>query len=356
MARRWRPDSVPQVILVGLAVAIGVTVLFGGLTSATAFGTYNSGWDGVSELRAVASNADSETMVVRNTTAYDTVQAESAVSFVLSPDSRYSDAEATRVEWFVRRGGTLVVAEDVGTHSDPLLERIGADARFAAARLRDERNQANSPTMPIARNSTGNGYAAGVDALALNHGTAVKPGNATVLVNSSSYAYLDGNGNDRLDASETLRQYPVVTRERHGEGEVIAVGDPSLFINTMLDRQDNRAFASNLVSTHRVSLFDVSHLSTLPPLVAAQFALRDSPGLQIGLGLALVVAVTYAGLVPRLRERVRSRGRMDDAFEPVDDESVAAWIRAQRPEWDRERARRVSEEITLQKQNRRKND
>jgi hypothetical protein len=357
MAARLGPDSTPRTLLVLLAVAVGVSVLFGGLTSATVFGSYNPAWDGSTELRDLATNTDGDARIVREVGAYNVSTPRDTVSFVLSPDSTYSDAEATRIERFVRQGGTLVVAEDVGPHSNELLADIGADARFAGTRLRDERFYETSPAMPVATNPANGSYAAGVSALALNHGTAVASRNASILVNSSSYAYLDRNGNGGLDDSETLREYPVVTRERLGEGSVVAVGDPSLFINAMIDRRDNRQFARNIVTAHRVRLFDVSHLSALPPLVAAQLSLQESLVVQLTVGLGLVLTVSYVGLLVRVRQEFgRGRESPADRDPLVDDASVVDWVSARRPEWNRERVRRVSEEISRQKQNGGKDD
>jgi len=356
MARSWYPDSVPRALLVVLAVAVGASVLFGGLTSETVFGSYNPAWDGSTELRDIATNTDGDVRIVGESGGYNVSTPSETVSFVLSPDSEYSEAEAASIERFVRQGGTLVVAEDVGPHSDELLADIGADARFDGARLRDERFYGASPAMPVATNPANGSYATGVNALALNHGTAVAPRNATILVNTSSYAYLDVNGNGALDDSETLREYPVVTREPLGEGSVVAVGDPSVFINAMIDRRDNRQFARNLVTAHHVRLFDVSHLSALPPLVAARFVLKESTVVQLTVGLGLVVAVSYASVFGRLRRRVGGDESAADRDPLVDGASVADWVSARRPEWDRQRVRRVSEEISRQKQNERKDD
>jgi hypothetical protein len=359
MARNWYPDSVPRALLVVLTVAIGAAVLFGGLTSGTVFGSYNPSWDGSTELRDIGTGTDGDTRIVRETSAYDVPDPSATVSFVLSPDSGYSEAEADRVEQFVRAGGTLVVAEDVGPHSDALLADISADARFDGARLRDERFYETSPTMPIATNPTNDRYTERVSALALNYGTAVRPGGARILVNTSSYAYLDRNDNGVLDARDSLREYPVVTRERVGNGTVVAIGDPSVFINAMIDRRDNRRFARNIVAAHRLRLLDVSHLAALPPLVSARFLLQESTVAQATAGLGLVLAVSYASVLGRVRRRFGGGSESDstdDRDSLVDESSVVDWVSARRPDWDRERVWRVSEGISRQKRNRERDD
>jgi hypothetical protein len=340
-----------------LAVVLGVTLLYGGLTSGTAFGSYNPAWDGTSELRDVSTASDGDARIVEEQSGYDVSDPSETVSFVLSPDTAYSEREMARIERFVRAGGTLVVAEDVGPHSDELLAGIGAETRFAGARLRDERFYVASPTMPVATNPANETATEGVGELALNHATAVVPGNATVLVNTSSYAYLDRNGNDALDGTDDVREYPVVTRERVGNGTVVAIGDPSVFINAMIDRRDNRQFARSLVEAHSVRLFDVSHVAGLPPLVAAQLFLRDSPLVQLTLGIGLVVVLTYVRVPKWVRRRVGGQSTSPlSGSGATDESSVVAWVEARRPDWDAERVRRVSEGISRQKRNRERDD
>lgn len=353
----WDDVSYPRALAVALAVVLGATLLYGGLTSSTAFGAYNPTWDGVSELRSLSDGADGETVVVRNASSYDGHGGSDAISFVLSPDEPYGASESTHVERFVRAGGTLVVAEDFSGNSNGLLADVGADARFDGRLLRDERQYGDSPDFPTAGNVSTHNYTAGVEELVLNRGTAVEPNGAEVLVNTSEFAYLDGNLNGELDDSETLRQRPVVTVERVGDGRVVAVGDPSLFINAMLERDGNRQFVEHLVSAHGVRLVDTSHLSSLPPLVTVQLALRDSTALQIGLGFGLVFAVCYWRLARSLIAGVRRRFGREPSIDPeLDREAVDQWIRSRHPEWERRDIDRVTKEIMRRKENEHSND
>jgi len=102
---------------------------------------------------------------------------------------------------------------------------VGARARFDGDRLRDERNYEHSPALPTASAVARHPYTRDVETLGLNHATAVTGNvtengtadatangtvnetNATVLVESSPYAYLDSNRNDRNRRRRDAREF-----------------------------------------------------------------------------------------------------------------------------------------------------
>lgn len=301
---RGHAFGLPQLLLIALISVLLVVVLVTATTSTVAFSTYNSAWDGTSDLRDIAREQGSEPVVAMQTNQYANVTADSTTAIILSPDTAYSQQEAAHVRKFVRRGGTVVVAEDFGGHSNTLLAAIGAQARVDGRLLRDERYNYRSPNITVATAVRSNQtLTAGVDQLTLNHGTAIRPNGATPLINSSEYAYLDTNGNNELDDDEQLNSYPVVTTESVGDGRVVVVSDPSLFINAMLDRSGNTVFARNLAAGADTLLLDYSHTQTLPPLVVIQHTVQQSPLLQLLVGLTGVsgIAILFAS-TPQLRQ------------------------------------------------------
>lgn len=373
MAAPWRNVSYPRALAISLAVVLTVTLLYGGLTSTTAFGAYNSAWDGAADLRALSDDGNGETVLLQNTSTYADHDPNSSVSIVLSPDETYSSRDAKRIEAFVREGGTLVVAEDFGAESNALLAAIGAQARFDGRLLRDERAHDTAPTLPIASNLSAHAYTEDIDRLTLNRGTPVESNDTTVLATTTNYSYADTNVNGELDDAETMRQYPVATIEDLGAGEVVAVGDPSLFINAMLERPGNRQFTRNILAAHDTRLIDVSHLDALPPLVRAQFALRDSPLLQIAGGLALVVLVVYLRELTSVARTFRRRllpssadpldaDRPEDVSPgggsgtPADRSAVERWVRERHPDWGTERVQRVTDRVMWETPKDRTND
>lgn len=285
---RWRAQlDWPQVVLLALAVVLVLSLLVAASTSTSAFGSYNSAWDGATDLRGMATDSGADARVVTNVSAYPTTDANGTVAVVLAPQEPYTDAETARLRTFIENGGTLVVAEDFGEPGSALLADLGTSMRVTGASLRDERYYYQGPALPEARNTSAELEQAGVESITLNHPSTLRAGagEAEVLVLSSEYAYVDQNRNEELDENETLTAQPIVARESIGAGQVIAVSDPSLFLNAMLERQDNTAFVEWLFTDSEVVLLDYSHAGGQPPLIALLMWLRGSPPVQVTLGL-----------------------------------------------------------------------
>lgn len=326
----------PRALLAALGLAVGLAVLVAASTSGAAFGLYNPAWDGASDLGDVAEDAGAATTVVRSTAAYERAPAAGTVAVVLAPAERYGPGAAGRLGSFVEAGGTLVVADDRGGPANRLLADVGATARLDGRALRDERHYYRGPALPVAGDVRGGEYTDGVDALTLNHGTAVVPRGATPVVNTSDVAYLDGNGNGALDDPEPIGPFPVATVEAVGDGRVIVVGDPSAFINVMLDRPGNRALATAIFAAHDRALLDYSHAGPLPPAAYALLAVRDSSVLQALVGLAAV------GGVWAWARRGRRSGPERRETPAIDAEALAAHLRRRHPDWAAERVERVA--------------
>ena len=342
--------SYPRLLLITLCVALAVTLFMMAGSSSASLGTYNTQWDGTAEIRAVADDAEAETTIIQNTSRYAQPPPNETVAVVLSPTETYADSEIGAVRSFVRSGGTLLVAEDYGDGGNELLSAVGADARIDQRPLRDERRAGPSPAFPRATPVANHTYLAGVEGLMLNHGSVVNPGSATTLVRSSEFSYLDQNQNNALDDEEELSSWPVVTIEEVGAGTVVVVSDPSIFLNSMLDRSDNAALLENIVGTHQTVLIDVSHSTALPPLVALRFLFQQS-GIAAFVGgcmslLALGVVLKPLDIANRLRA-----WETDKTTPPtISSDDISAAVRRRHPDWDEERVDRVTDRLMKHKQ------
>ncbi|MFC6864109.1 DUF4350 domain-containing protein [Halomicroarcula sp. GCM10025817] len=292
----WISDlDAPGALLISLTAVTAVLLIVLLSTSSTAFGAYNPTWDGTSTLRDEASTVAEDPVIVTNVSEYRETDPSSSVALVLSPARSYGSGEAETVQQFVRAGGTLIVADDFGTGTNQLLTDIGAQTRIDGRPLRDGEEFYRSPALPVATGVQPHPLTGGASRLTLNHATALRPNGALVLARTSPYAYLDANRNETLDSSENLGRYPVVTTERLGQGRLVVVSDPSLFINAMIDRDDNREFVGALLADHQTVLLDYSHTGEIPPLTAFQISLQDSPMLRLMLGLVGVLGVALVG-------------------------------------------------------------
>lgn len=336
--RDW---SYPSLLLWGLITIISIGLIIAASTSTAAFGTYNAAWDGSSDLRSTADDLGVDHEIALNTTAYESVPAKDTVAIVLSPESEYSPQERARLARFVNEGGTLLIAEDYGPHGNTILQAVGATARFDGTPVRDERYTYRSPAMPVARNVSNHTYTQNVSKLIINHGTVVRSNNATVLVRTSEFAYLDTNGNNALDEDESLERRPIATVEPVGNGQVVTVSDPSMFINAMLDRPGNEQFVQNLLGTHDLLLLDYSHAGQQPPLATAILVLRDSPLFQLVIGLLGLGVITAWARGKQQWLPIRSQNEDRSPAGTLSEEELAASLRARNPDWDEDRILRV---------------
>lgn len=353
MDRPLSDRSYPELVFGVYAVVVIATLVVVASTTGAAFGAFTFSWQGTSELREQAESSGAEPIVVTDTEGYEEVPADGTVAVVLSPEEAYEGEDRERLRTFVENGGTLVVADAFGPHGNSLLEDVGTSARFDGDPLRDERNYYRSPSLPVVTSVADHPYVAESEGLTLNHGTAVEPGEATVLAQSSEYSYLDRNRNEELDDDETLATHAVITTEEVGEGEVVAVSDPSVFINTMLDRPGNRAFADGLFSFHDRVLFDASHSGEIPPVAMAVLSLRESAALQAILGSALVLSIALlhqSSAIARLSDRLRDR--MDPGERAGLSEAEMRRLLAERyPDWSETRRDRLVTTIRSRGQN-----
>lgn len=334
----------PQMLLIGMVLVTLTALVVAASTSTAAFGIFNPGWDGAAELTTLAEEAETEPMIVRNVSAYRTADPNGTVALVLSPAEAYRDGEVRAMRSFVVAGGTLVVAEDFGPHSNLILDQLGADARVDGRLLLDERSYYRAPSLLTAGNVTNHPLTAGVEQLTFNHGTAVVPGDASVLIRTSPFAYLDTNRNNQLDQDEALGSYPVVTVESIEQGRLVVVGDPSIVINAMIERPGNRAFVHNVLASHDRVMLDYSHARTLPPLAVALLVINEEPAIQLVLGLGGLLVLGWIAMDPAVIDRLpgirpSAVDRDSPAVTPGD---VARDLDERNPTIDRERAERVA--------------
>lgn len=343
---RLRRRHWARILVVTLAVTLIVVVGVGAAVSLATFNPYNPTWEGTSEFRTMlADDPETDHTFVRSADEYATL-GDGDVAIVFAPDESYDPEASAAVREFVERGGTLVVLDNFGPHGNDLLEAVGADMRFDGALLRDEQHYDRAPTMPIADGMTAHRLTVDVEAITLNYGTALHADEEDVVVRTSNVTYL-GEEDDEIGDDDELAAYPIVAVESVGEGDVIAIGDPSIAVNEMLYRTDNRAFLANVAASGDRVAIDVSHTAAIPPLRVGLLTVRAEPLLGGLLGLAGIVAIAAIAATGRpVHLPERWRRRVPGWNEPRDPPSIdpaarRAAIRERHPDWDDEHIDRV---------------
>lgn len=183
------------------------------------FGPASSFWDGGKTLQTIAVE-EAPHVVATSSLDLDRLRPTDAV-VLLAPDGVLPVNDLVR---FARAGGRLVVADDFGSGRE-MLSRFGialveADTT-GAPRLRGEE------ALVVAERTLAHPLSEGVPALVTNRPAALAhPNLHAIFVTGRSSLVLTG---------------------LVGRGRVIAIGDPSIFLNEMMALAPHRRFARNLV-------------------------------------------------------------------------------------------------------------
>jgi len=218
-------------------------------------------------------------------------------TLVLIPYSEFTEEELGEVYRFVMDGGRLILADDYG-YGNQVLEPMDIDTRFSGQVLIDPLIYHSNQYFPVISHFATDPLTVDTENLVLNHATGlINVPDDNIIASSSSFSFLDLNDNGERDDNEPAESLPVISRCELGDGEVILLSDPSLFINIMGQLQDNRCFIKNITAPGDSLYIDQSHLS-LSELHYSKDLLRraldamKNPAVTAGLlAIALVLAL-----------------------------------------------------------------
>jgi hypothetical protein len=140
-----------------------------------------------------------------------------------------------------------------------------------------------------------------MDVVVLNHATALQDtGSAEVLAWSSPKSYLDTNDSGNWDVGEPGGPLPIAAKIGIGKGMLVLASDPSLVVNSMVNRDDNSTFVTSLINLggeDKGIQFDISHLTKTPLDVskAGLFTIRNilsAPYPSLAIVFVIFVAVS----------------------------------------------------------------
>jgi len=171
---------------------------------------------------------------------------ESGATVLLIPQLPLSPAELSHLKDFAANGGTLAIADDYG-HGNQVLEYLGLTARFSQLTLMDPFFCYKNPALPRITDFSPEVAQYGVVSIVLNNATVltgVSPGD--VLAWSSAESFL-GSGQTPASTPVATGPFPIAARIKFGSGNIVLLSDPSIFINSMLNLEDNRLFLEYLL-------------------------------------------------------------------------------------------------------------
>jgi hypothetical protein len=222
------------------------------------------------------------------------------VSLIVIPYLEYSDEELLTLKDFVEQGGTLLVMDDYG-FGNSILEYLGISIRFSGKPLLDQLFCYKNQAFPKITDFSPAIVHDEMNVVVLNHATAFQDTSSTeVLAWSSASSYLDINENGNWDGGEPPGSLPVAARIGIGKGTLVLASDPSLVVNSMVNRDGNSIFVTNLINQEggeRKVQIDISHLPKTPLDVskAGLFNVREilsAPYPLLAIVLVIFVAIS----------------------------------------------------------------
>ena len=188
-------------------------------------------------------------------------------ALLLVPYERFTDLELTQLNSYVSSGGTLVVLDDYGS-GNQVLSSVGLNIRFTGEQMLDPLFDYRNKFIPKITDFTATPIAANVSSIVFNHATCLNDtSGTTVAAYSSSFSFLDVNGDGSWDNNEPTGPFPVIAYAKVDQGVVVAVSDPSLLINGMVGLDDNLQFVNNVAGVQSANpkiFVDQSHLPKTP--------------------------------------------------------------------------------------------
>ena len=285
--------------LLMLAITISFCIIVWFYPPTDDFVVGNPFWNGLS----VYSN---EAKVVPLKSYNNLPSSTKGTALIVIPYEPFTAVELAQLNNYVSSGGTLVLMDDYG-FGNQVLSGLGLNMRFTGQPLLDPLYNYKNEWLPKITDFTPMPITANVSSVVLNHATCLNQTNdATVIAWSSAFSFLaDYNGT--IGANEPSGPFPYAAYEQVSQGYVIAVADPSILINSMINMDNNYQFITNLVRIQTADPKIYVDQTHLPPttLDAAKAALATIYGVITYplITLTLIVIVLAYSLKPIWNKR-----------------------------------------------------
>lgn len=358
-------DFLKKITLYIIIISIVLLILFFSLsapivTTNADFSVYNPGWNGCSDLAVKTNqmdkftqnlkleNGESMQVTQKGLTSYS-LSANDTSLVILGPKQRFTESESDYVHDFMKKGGIVVLSDDFG-RANTLLDDLNTSSRFIGEPVLDLSFE-KKPDFGVAFNVRDSEITQNVSYVLLNKPTGIVPDkNSTSYMNTSEASWVDRNNNGVHDPGESRRNIPLLTMEDYGEGELILVSDPSIFINSMRDELDNIILTNNILNYTTAGrenvVFDESHREVnflqgmvyrgTYPSKTITFLI-----LVVGMGVSLFIMVPgFKNIILSLIINVLSIIVPDEEKKCLIDN-----LMEDHPEWDREKLEMVHEKF-----------
>ena len=200
------------------------------------YSIFNTDWDGCSEFAKMIYHKG---RIIPIISPYDAYNIKDGVLSIISPDMHYSNKDIEKIKDFLKNGGILVIADDFGYAND-ILNGLNISSKISKKRAEDLFYYKNYSLIQTYR---------------------VEDFNGKLTLNIPSYILSD----DGEARTSSISKKILMKRVRYGDGEVIIISDPDVFINGMKDY--NRKFWETFLDSLDADIYyiDEVHHSSFSP-------------------------------------------------------------------------------------------
>ena len=233
-----------------------VILLFAGLvlflhlaTTGEDFSRYNVGWTGTSAFSATLDRHTTNDIV----SPADLDRYAGTTLLVIAPDHSFTAEEGSAYRDFVSRGNTLFLADDFGT-GPSLLRAMGSAIVLRQERLSSLDRAFSDPYIIVSYPSADTWSVKTGSPVLLNEAGTLEGGEK--LLESTAFSWEDTVRDRQLGSNESLQRFTVMAQEKIGNGTLIVLADPSVFINGMADPGYGNAAFRAAIAQHSPLLID----------------------------------------------------------------------------------------------------
>ena len=182
---------------------------------------------------------------------YQKIIPENSIIFIIGPSINVTYVDALRK--YLLEGGVLVLMDETGI-VNPILSSLGLNVSVDGGQLLDPVFYYGGWRMPKIINVVGSDLTLGVESIALNIPSIlnIKDSSLKVLAYSSSFSFLDLDGDSEPSAGEPTGPFPVAATTAYGRGCIILFSDSSIFLNSIISLGDNLKLLQNIAEGRKV--------------------------------------------------------------------------------------------------------
>jgi len=218
---------------------------------------------------------------------------------IVIPGIDYSNQELAILKQFINGGGTLLLMDDFG-YGNTVLTYLGVNARFSGKPLLDPLFCCRNQSIPRITDFGEQLKEREISVITLNHATTLNNVVADQIIAwSSTSSFLDINDNGTWEQDEPNGPFAVAAVLTIGKGTLKLVSDPSIIINDIFPKDNNREFIQYLTQNQGETnniLIDSSHLVKAPLDTAKERVMGLRAALSNPYALLGIIAVIFAAV------------------------------------------------------------